>query len=83
MVQVKQEQAQVIGECARLKDTRRVIRTAEKQKAEKRDLEARQLCQPVHGQLAVLQMLVGQCQASRQAAEAPAGLMPGASSVVA
>lgn len=83
MVQVKQEQAQVIGECARLKDTRRVIRTAEKEKAEKRDLEARQLCQPVHGQLAVLQMLLGQCQASRQAAEAPAGLMPGASSVVA
>eukprot|EP00929_Paragymnodinium_shiwhaense_P044650 TRINITY_DN22888_c0_g1_i1.p1 TRINITY_DN22888_c0_g1~~TRINITY_DN22888_c0_g1_i1.p1 ORF type:complete len:402 (+),score=125.92 TRINITY_DN22888_c0_g1_i1:75-1280(+) len=77
MVRLAQDQSTVAAECTRLKKQRYDVACAETDKTQKRKEETRQLCQPVKGQLAALQMLLSECQASASAV-APPGMSPAA-----
>jgi hypothetical protein len=61
MVSVQQEQANTIADCKRMHTAREDALCAEKRKAEHRKKEAKELCDPVRGQMVALRQMLDEC----------------------
>jgi len=71
MVSVQQEQAHTVAECSRMQTVRHNVLRSEQKKAQMRANEAKELCDPVRGQLVALQQLLGECRLESSRSRSP------------
>jgi len=66
MVTVKEEQGHVVAQCTKERNARHSALIAEQAKAQRREREMQELCQPVNGQLMALKEMFSHCKALEQ-----------------
>lgn len=74
MVSVQQEQADTVAECKRMHTVRSDALSSEQKKAELRKGEAKELCDPVRGQIVALRQMLEECRLNANANVIPSGL---------